>query len=498
MSDLMRVGGLVSGQDTQTIIDQLVAIEGRPIQTLEAKKIDINADIAAWTDIKSSTDALLDALDTLRSWNVWNQMATTSSDETKLTATASSSAIPATYSIDITQLAQAHSVSSDRASDLFGGATSTTDLVAAGVLTAGDQFTVEGQTITIAASESLQSLQTQINNAATSMPASNRVIATILDNRLVVTRLNSGTTQIAMAETLGTPLQALQIFSAPATYKPANVLVTAQDANFTVNGAPVTRSSNTGLTDVISGVTLNLLAVTATPVTLTVANDTAGPKAAILDFIEKYNAATTKMTDYGKIALSGSSTSGARIETIGELGGDGMIASILRNMRNYATRSKYPFLNDASASPGYNEYTYAGKTGIASSLDTIGIGTADRNNKLSLTDETKLDGMLLENFEVVEKLFRGYFETGTGYVHGVATEFYTYVDAVTTNLTGDIDEHLQALNEQITGINTDIANRQSFVDAYENRLWAQFGAMEDAMSRMSKDLSWLTTQLGIQ
>ena len=211
----IHIGGLLSGQDVSGWIEKILAAEAAPLETLYEEKDELDADIAAWSDISISATDLTDVLDDLRSLTLWSQMEALSSDETKMTASASSSAIETTYAMIIEQLAQAHTVATDRADDLSTGATSTTDLVAAGVLNAGDEFDLEGQTITIDATESLSTLRTKINTAAESMATGSKVLATILDDRLVIMREDTGATQLDISDITGTPLMDLGFIYKP-------------------------------------------------------------------------------------------------------------------------------------------------------------------------------------------------------------------------------------------------------------------------------------------
>ncbi len=477
--------------DTQSTVDVLIELKRRPIELLENEKAEIEYDIAAWADVSTHMSDLTDSLDDLRGFNLWNQMAATSSDTGKLTATATSSAVEASYSLTITQLAQAHSVASDKASDLDAGADESTDLVAAGVLTAGDQFTIEGQTITIDATESLSTLQGKINTAADSMAAADQVTATVIDDHLVITRDNTGDTDITMSDTTGTPLQDIGILDAVPAYK--NELVTSEDAAFTVNGLSVTRSSNVNLTDVLENVTLNLVDETdaGEPVTLTVARDRETVKTAILDFVEKYNAVAAKLDTVGEIALSGENPRGAELDALGELFDDSLVREVVTNIRKEATDTKYPELNPVNAG-----YTYGGQTDYCDSLSDIGIWTDGEENQLLVDDETRLDYMLDTYLDETEQLFRGIYVAGTGYAHGVASDFHEYSDGVSASMLGAIAKRTSRLYEQIDDIDDDIDDMERSLEAYEERLWAQFAAMENAVMKMQNDLAWLESKLG--
>jgi len=489
-----HVGGLASGMDIQAIVDSMVKAKSVPLTIYDDEKSAINEKVSAWAEINTALTDITSSLDFLRDYTLWNTMAATSSDESVMTATAGTSAINANYIVEISKLAQAHSVGSNKASDLLASATETTNLVGT-VLTAGDKFTIEGQTITIdATTESLSSLMGKINAAASSMGSSVRVIASIMDHRLVITRNNSGSSQIVMSETIGSPLQALKIFSAPATYNATNVFRDAQNAEFSVNGADITRSNNTGLTDVISGVTLNLKTDTLTSgaITLDITHDTNQVKTALQDFVDKYNTASELMTAYGTTTLTGDgSAKGATVNDSGLLFDDSLLHSIMSNIRKYATGSKSPYLNSTNAS-----YTYNSKTGVCDNLDDIGISTASKENVLAMGDEDKLDYMLENNFDKVQQLFRGVFDADKGYIHGVATDFYAYMNHVTESMSGEIATHDSTYKSQITRLDTKTKDLTAEIETWTQELWARFGAMEDAIAQMQSDLTSLTSKLG--
>ena len=482
----MHVGGLASGMDTQATIDKLLELKRVPITLLEDRDTAIQADIAAWADVSTSMQDLTDSLDTLRSWDIWSTMSATSADDSALTGVATNGAAEATYTVTISRLAQAHTVASDNVADLSSGAGNTTNLVAAGVLTAGDQFMISGQTVSIGATESLTSLEGKINTAAESMPAADRVTATIIAGHLVLTRVNTGAADISVSDGVGTPLQKLGILNIGGEYK--NELVPPEDALFTVNGMAVTRSSNTGLTDVIQNITLNLLQKTETDqtLTLTVGHDREAVRTAILNFVEKYNAAAAKLKEVGKIELSGTGSSGATVEGKGELYNDSLVREIYTNIRKQATSSKYPYLNPVNAS-----YTYKELSGTCDSLSDLGIGTIGEENQLSVNDEERLDSMLGKHFDQVEQLFRGVFDSSMGYAHGVASDFQKYSDSVSASMLGAIARRSSSLGDQSDALNTTITKMEEDVAAYEQSLWEQFSVMENAVSKMQADLQWL-------
>ncbi|NCD32732.1 MAG: hypothetical protein EOL87_04860 [Spartobacteria bacterium] len=496
MSDEEVDGGLIhvaglgeTSFDIAGTIEKLVAARSYNKLSLESDQTEVEYDLQAWNELEPLATTLTDSLDDLREWETWNTMSATSSDETILTATASSSAVPNDYLINVIQMARAQNVGSSKMADLTTDGTASTDLVAAGVLAVGDSFTIEGQTVTIGDGETLNSLVGKINTAAESMGDSNKVMATILDNRLVIMREETGTQDINVSEISGGPLEKLGVLDSLGDFK--NELIAPQEAQFTVNGALVTRESNTGLDDVISGVTLNLESESdGDTITLKIRHDTDDARAKIEAFVESYNAFAEKCRFYTQKPLTGESSDGATIEALGELYNDSALQSIERNIRSQATASKYPYLNQTNA-----EYEYEGKTGVADSLEDIGVWTIGESNSLSIDDEDKLDYMLENEFEVVAQVFRGVYDANEGYVHGVASDFYVYANSVSESLTGQIATRTKVLEDDITEIEERIALQEEQLDSYETRLWTAFTAMEETQQKMSSDLSWLASQI---
>jgi flagellar hook-associated protein 2 len=468
--------------DIKSIVDEMVKIRATRITTAQDKAEGINADVAAWVDVGKSVQALTDAAYDLRNLSTWNRMSVTSSDEDVVTAVAGTDADAATYAIVVDDLAQAHSVASDSL------ASAASPLVGMGLgINVNDEFVFKDAggsvigTIRIEAADTLNTLRNKINTAAASMDEEDRVYASILDNRLVVTRELTGDTDIRMENSTGTPLQQLGILNGGGAWK--NQLVASQDASFTVNGAIVTRSSNSDLDDVIGGVTLALTGE-GTGVTLRVGHDTETPRNAIDAFVAAYNAAVTKLESYNEIDLSDPDN-----PATGELQGDTMVGSLLSNLRKLATASKSPYLNSGNAS-----YTYGGSAGVADSIEDIGVWTSGKENSLSVVDEDRLKYMLDNEFEKVEQVFRGVYDVQEGYQHGVAEDLYDYLYGTTATLTGSIDKRVTTLEGQAADLQDQIDTWFDELELYEQSLWEQFGAMDEAMGKAKQQMSWLSAQ----
>jgi flagellar hook-associated protein 2 len=117
--------------------------------------------------------------------------------------------------------------------------------------------------------------------------------AAIVDGRLVVRANAGGESRLAVAVVAhnegGGTLDFGALSAAPETVGRLRQVTAGADAVLEIDGTRLTRASNV-VEDALPGVTLTLARVTATPVELTVAHDTASAAAAVQKLVDAYNA----------------------------------------------------------------------------------------------------------------------------------------------------------------------------------------------------------------
>ncbi len=102
------VSGLVSGLDTQNIVDQLIEIESYPLKLLQAKKELEQQKKEAWRTIQTKLLTFKLNAYALARTNLYKTKTVSSSDTSILTASASTSAKIGTYSLLVKQIATTH------------------------------------------------------------------------------------------------------------------------------------------------------------------------------------------------------------------------------------------------------------------------------------------------------------------------------------------------------------------------------------------------------
>jgi len=455
--------GVGSNLDVSSIVSQLMSIEQKPLTTLNTNEAKFQAQLSTYGTIKGALSALQSAAQGLTNSSTYTNMSASVSDASILSASATSSAAAGAYSIAVSQLAMNHAVRSNvnyASADTFKGGTLAIQI--------GGGTAVN---VTIADGSTLADISSAINSANVGVSAS--VINDGTTNRLVLTSNTTGsagaiTISVTQTGTGGTPtspgvVQNLTDFN---TVGGNLALVqAASDAQFSVNGLAITRSSNT-VSDVISGVTLNLAkaGTIASPVTtnLTVSRNTSAVAGAIGAFVNAYNAAAKQLQS---VSAYNAANKQASILT-----GDSTVRSIQSKLSSLVQTS----LSDIA--------------GGIKSLSDIGI-TLQKDGTLS-TDTTKLQAALNAPTKDVASLFT----STTSNNKGIAVRFNEMLDGIVGS-SGLINSRTDGLSRSIKDIGNrrDVLSRR-LVDV-EARYRAQFTALDTLISSMNKTSAFLTQQL---
>ena len=179
MSGSVSFGGLVSGLDTNQLIEDLMTVDSQPLVKLEEKQEEYNNLRDTYTSMKSDLLTLQDLADDLSSEDAFNVFSASSSDEDALNVSTSSSATEGNYTIKILSLAQAESLSGNSYES------TDTDLGITG------EFVVNGESVQVSATDSLKDIRNSINALNAGVTASILKVNNT-DNRLIITSDSKG------------------------------------------------------------------------------------------------------------------------------------------------------------------------------------------------------------------------------------------------------------------------------------------------------------------
>ena len=270
----ITAGGIGSGIDVNSLVQQLVAAEGQPVsQRLDVREANIQGDISAFGSLRGALSRFQDAVKALQSQDDFLEKSATSSNDELFTATATKDAVAGSYSIEVQQLAKSAKVRTDSFdSDAAIGTGNIS------ISLGGESFNVSID----AENNTLEGIRDAINDADDNPGVRASIINVDGGSRLVLTSDELGAAnQITVTATDNNA-------SDGADLTRLNTITTidaAQDAIVLVDGQQVTRDSNS-ISDVIEGVTIDLVkAEEDTVSTLTIAQDTDTVRGRVESFV---------------------------------------------------------------------------------------------------------------------------------------------------------------------------------------------------------------------
>jgi flagellar hook-associated protein 2 len=440
--------GVGSGLDIKAIIDQLMAIERRPLEALQKKRSAYQAQLSAYGKLKSALASFRSALNDFKTVASFKVYKTSVEDETVFTAKASSSASPGSYDIEVVQLATAHRLNSARYADkdttTVGNSGDKLRIQVGSNPSQAFEVTIGGHT--------LAQIRDAINNAADNVG----VTATIVPDydtgtgteyyRLVITSNETGTANaitLSFKDSTDNPIADPMGFAE---------LTAAQDAKIKVQGYLAVRASNT-LTDVIDGVTLELKAKTASGVTkrLTVERDIDAIAERVQKFADAYNTWQRAMEEL----------------RTGDLKGDLTLVSIESGVRNVFNTPP---------------------SGLATSLRYLAeVGLSIQVDGTMKLDRERLADQLKADFNGVAELFA---HEGQGYVGRLQAlmDSYLRADGLIASRESGLDARLDFLADRQQALERRLAT-------VEERLRAQFMALDAVVGRLRATSDYLSNQL---
>jgi flagellar hook-associated protein 2 len=294
--------GVGSGLDVAGIVNQLMAIERRPLDLLDQKEAATKAQVSAYGSMKSALSALQTAAAALANPAKFRGGKATLADTSLASVSAASGAAAGSYAIEVQALAQAHKLKS-------GTFATTATTLGSGTLTiefgsySGGAFTLnpdkQAKNIVITpGQDSLAAVRDAINAAGAGVQAG--IVNDGSGQRLVLSSSETGAAnalRITVDDTDGNDTDAaglsrLAYDASMGGISHLTQTAAAQDALLEIDGIAVTRASN-AVAGAIEGVTLNLLkAAPGTLSTLAVSRDVDGAKASVDAFVKAYNDTT--------------------------------------------------------------------------------------------------------------------------------------------------------------------------------------------------------------
>lgn len=438
-------GGLATGMDTDAIVSALMDIERAPIDRLESDKSYFTNRQAAFSDLESKLSDFLTTIEKLDTDAELRSPTLASGSDEFFKATGDSDAAIGSYSVSVVALAKlkkdvSDSGYADKTSNTFG--TGTITLTVDGSPT---DITIDGT------NNSLEGIAQAINDADAG------VTATIINDgsaspyRLVLTGDTVSTSFSLDASGLSGGTDANPTMSQTQA---------ASQAEIEVDGITIYGDSNS-IKDAIPGVTLELLKLSELdgfsnpiPTTLGVSTDEDATKSLIQDFVNSYNDIINYIAS----------------QSDADWGSDSAFRMVKSKMQSLLTTEQ------------------SGGSGSFTTFSELGFET-QRDGTITINSTTLADAMD-EDFDGVVSLLVG--ETG---VDGLLKGFADYLDDATDYTDGIAASRKDGTDSNIRRIDSRISMMEARLEAREKTLRAQFSAMEELVSGMNAQSSFLAQQM---
>jgi flagellar hook-associated protein 2 len=334
-----------------------------------------------------------------------------------------------------------------------GSGTAASDLNIAGTATG---TTIDGayeKNLTVSANDTLTTVAAAINNLNFGVQAT--IVndgSSVSPYRLSLTADNSGTAGGVTVDTGSTNLN-------------TQTLVKAQDAAAFIGSSTsqqpllITSSSNQ-ISNVIKGVTLNLVGVSKDPVTLNVSQDTTGLVTSLNNFVTTFNTLTSQISSQTSFDTS--------TNTAGLLLGDPVASDI--------TSALYSSLNTTLGTGSYR------------TLSQLGI-TVGQDGQLTF-DQNTFNAAIATDPQGVQNAFDA--TTTTTNANGSSTTLNTGLAYVLDNalkqlidpVAGSVNAAENELSQESTGFQTQITNLNALLAQKKTQLETEFANMENVLANL--------------
>jgi flagellar hook-associated protein 2 len=433
--------GVGSGLDLENIVSSLMDIERQPLDRLQSKAQTINAQISAYGSFKSKLADFQTAMESLGSASAFKQFQASARDADIFAASADSDAVTGSYNINVTALAERDKLASTAFADPSNVGQGTLS-----ISVGSDSFDVAID----GTNNSLTGIRDAINNATDNTGVVASIINDDSGSRLVLTSEDTGTENAVTVSVSGDSDGNDSDASGLSAFANANMtsITAASDAVIEIDNFTVTSGSNT-ITDAIDGVTINAKTVGAS--TLDITRDDAAILESVKEFASSYNSLMSEI----------------KSQRSGQLEADSTLLTIERQIRDV--------FNSGSAITG-SSFSYLVEAGVS----------LDKNGEMQV-DEDKVSSLLDSDFSSFVNLFSAEGE-------GFANRLQSLADGW-LQTDGLIDAREEGLNARLDTIDTQRDRMEARLETTEERIRAQYVAMDTLVSNLNSQGDYLLSQL---
>ncbi|MDR0440381.1 MAG: flagellar filament capping protein FliD [Candidatus Accumulibacter sp.] len=428
----IAASGIISGLDVASLIRASMTFERLPLERAQKQLSATESKISAVGQVKSAIAGLQEAAKNISDSSKLYSYKASVGNADVASVTASGTAAAGKYSLEVSQLATSHKLTSAANLDVSSGGTLNIQV--------GNGAS---KTVNIAAGASLSDAAKAINDADAGVSAT--VVNGANGAQLMLTSNETGASNEIK---LNSTISGLDSGS-------MTEVVKAQNARLSIDGIAIESASNT-VTNAVTGVDLTLKSTTTTATQVSVNNDTSELETRVKGFVDAYNKARDTMRSLSQYDASGDKNHGV-------LNGDGTVSSALSELR------------------GLLSTVPAGASAAFSSLVDMGI-------------ETSAAGVLSINTSRFKTASETDFTALTRSIAAYGSAFEK-ATAKMTGTDGLIANRLDGLSSTSTRLKDTISVQERRLVTVQARYEKQFANLETLLSSMTSTGNYLSQQL---
>jgi flagellar hook-associated protein 2 len=443
-----------SGIDVTSTVDAILEADAAPETNLQTEVTNYNTQTSALQTIENDLTALQTAVQALTDpTGAFSAVTVSSTNNSVVSATAANGTTAGSHTVTVNGLAST-------AAEYSGDQDSATSALPTGSLEikVGSNSAVTIPVDTNDGTDTLSGLADYINQENIGVTAA--VITDATGARLSLVSQTSGTAgQFTITDNTGSSGGGMD-------FNPAvgadGVTPLGTDASLTVDGIPITSSSNT-VTGVIPGLTLTLSGTSSQPVTLAVQPDLTQVGTAVNNFVSAWNQVMNDINTQNTYSSSG---------TEPPLLGDPSLDLVQSQLLSAISSS------------------VSGNNGVVN-LQSIGIqlqndGTLSVVSSQS-TDSMDLNDALSNDFSSVQNLLQS--------TSGVGQALQTTLTSLTDPVSGPLNSDMSGISAEVSDLNNQISDFQQQLQDEQTQLTTEYTTINTTLVQLPETLAMINQQI---
>ncbi|MCR4617412.1 MAG: flagellar filament capping protein FliD [Lachnospiraceae bacterium] len=510
----LRMSGLISGLDTESIISSLVSVRKIKVTKQKGNQTKLSWQQEIWKDLNKDLKSLMSTASNMRYSTAYAKRTTKASDSDKVSVIASDGAPTSVQSLQITSLAKTAYMTGGKIGGDDSGITALSTMEDLGYTGADTSFNITDKNGNVTKTINITS-ETTISDVLTGIKAAGLNASFDAGNgRFFISATESGKDSDFNIVSSGESNSASALSALGLSYShdindenynsetDVASKINGSNSSIVLNGATFTSSNNTFS---INGLTITANGITEgdEEITLTTENDTSGIYDSIKSFLKTYNTIINKLdkaynadrakgyeplTDEEKEAMSESEVEKYEQKIKDSLlRRDNTVSSIMSGLTGVMS-NVYEIDGKKMSLSNFGINTLSYFTAAESERNAYHID-GDPDDENSSGNEDKLKSIIASDPDTLVSFFTS-----------LSQALYSKMDGLSSSVANQRSYGSfyadKSMKKEYSDYTSKINELEEKVNAYEDKLYKQYAAMEKALAKLQSNTSALSGLMG--